>query len=131
MHPAELQLIQLSRQIIGVAQQAAMAYEQAQAALRLDQLFTLDSVETVDGTRRALDRRRARDVHHRQRQPRPDQLCQRPDGHARQRRGDRYDAAQQVIDDIHEYEVAQMKKKLAQATIAKTYLDEVERGGRP
>ncbi|MRW83650.1 hypothetical protein GJ698_06020 [Pseudoduganella sp. FT26W] len=199
MHPTELQLIQLSKQIIGVAQQAAMAYEQAQAALRLDQLFTLESVETVDGTRRALETVAQLEALHRQHKQMyatfvtaameqltsaiavlpadkaraqehgladslNKNLASQAEGYLNRERwiaavremftivndnrdlisfangqmvmhdndvADRYDAAQQVIDDIHEYEVAQMKEKLAQATIAKAYLDEVERGGRP
>jgi hypothetical protein len=55
MHPTELQFIQLARQVALVGRQAAMAYEQAQAALQLDQLITPARIATAEGTRQSLE----------------------------------------------------------------------------
>jgi hypothetical protein len=55
MHPTELRFIELARQVSLVGRQAAMAYEQAQAALQLDQLITPERIATAEGTRRSLE----------------------------------------------------------------------------
>lgn len=55
MHPTELQFLQLARQVGLVARQAALAYEQAQSALQLDQLITRERIATAEGTRQSLD----------------------------------------------------------------------------
>lgn len=51
LHPAELKVIQLARQLGAVGQQAANAYNQAQASLPLDDLLTPDRLMSVEGRR--------------------------------------------------------------------------------
>ncbi|MYM66050.1 hypothetical protein GTP45_04250 [Pseudoduganella sp. FT55W] len=196
MHPTELQLIQLAQQVGSMAQQAALAYEQAQAALQLERLFTLDSIATEEGTRQALETvDRLTELHQAHQQifakfvtaamqqltgaiamlP-PEKACEYEQGFipslnstlssqaeffANRDRWiravremfdivdenrdvisveegqllfhdeeviDRYEAAQQVINDIHEYEVAHMKEKLARAMASSAYLAALEKG---
>jgi hypothetical protein len=195
MDATELQLIQLSRQIGVVAQQAAGAYEQAQAALQLNQLFTLDSIATEAGTRHALDTvSRLSELHlmHQhmfakfvtaameqlttviatlpvdraneyQRGLIPSlnsTLANQAEFYSNRDRwiasvremftivdqnrdviciedgqlmcyandvADRYDAAQQIINDIHEYEVAHMQEKVARAAASSAYLAALEK----
>ncbi|MYM21554.1 hypothetical protein GTP46_02695 [Duganella sp. FT135W] len=196
MHATELRLIQLARQIGGVAQQAALAYEQAQAGLQLGRLFTLESVATTEGTRQALDIvDRLTELHQAHQQmfakfvPAMMQqiseaiaalpaekvheyeqglipslnttLAGQAEFYANRDRWiaavremfaivdrnrdvisfddgqilfhdddviDRYEAAQQVINDIHEYEVAHMQEKAARAMAASAYLAALENG---
>lgn len=193
MHPTEVQLLQLGKQIAVVAQQAAAAYEQAQAALRLDQLFTLDSVATPAGTRRALETvdklAELHEAHKKmfatsvtaamqqltaavatlpadkartQEQGLVDalnqQLATQSEFYINRQRwidavramfaivednrdaitiedgqmvmhddevADRYDAAQQVINDVHQVEVAHMKGRLARAAIGAALLQQL------
>lgn len=196
MHPTELQLIQLAQQVGGMAQQAALAYEQAQKALQLERLFTLDSVATEEGTRQALETvGRLAELHQAHQQifakfvtaamqqltaaiatlpaekayeyeqglisSLNSTLAGQADFFANRDRWiaavrqmftivdenrevisvadgqllfhdddviDRYEAAQQVINDIHEYELAHMQEKMARAAASSTYLAALEKG---
>jgi hypothetical protein len=195
MHPTELQLIQLAQQVGAMAQQAALAYEQAQAALQLERLFTLESVATKEGTQQALDTvGRLTELHQAHQQifakfvtaamqqltaaiallpvekayeyeqgfiaSLNSTLAGQAEFYANRDRWinavremftvvdenrdvisvedgqllfhdddviDRYEAAQQVINDIHEYEVKHMQAKAARAMAASAYLTAMEK----
>lgn len=181
-----------------MAQQAAGAYQQAQAALQLERLFMLESVATEHGTRQALDTVArltelhqahqqmfakfvpavmeqltaaiaalpAEKVHEYQQGLVPSlnrTLAEQAEFYANRDRWisavremftiveknrdvisvedgqllvhddevmDRYEAAQQIINDIHEYEVAHMQEKMARAAASSAYLTALERGAR-
>lgn len=198
MHPTELQLIQLARQVGGMAQQAAGAYQQAQSALRLERLFMLESVATEEGTREALDTvARLAELHqvHQQMFARfvpaamkqiTEAIAALPADKAREyEQGlipsvnrtlteqaefyanrdrwinavremftiveknrdvisvhdgqlmfhdddviDRYEAARQVMNDIHAYELAHVQEKMARAAASSAYLAALERGAK-
>jgi len=179
-----------------MAQQAQAAYQQAQAALQLEQLFMLESVATANGTRQALDTvARLTELHQAHQQmfarfvpavmaqlasaiatlpaekvheyeqglvPSLNRtLAEQAEFYANRDRWisavremftivdenrdvisvedgqllfhdddviDRYEAAQQVINDIHEYEVAHMQEKMARAAASSAYLAALEKG---
>ncbi len=181
-----------------MAQQAAGAYQQAQAGLQLERLFMLESVATEDGTRQALDTVArlaelhqahqqmfakfvpavleqltaaiaalpAEKVHEYQQGLVPSlnrTLAEQAEFYANRDRWisavremfsiveenrdvisvedgqllfhddaviDRYEAAQQIINDIHAYEVAHMQEKMARAAASSAYLAALERGAR-
>jgi hypothetical protein len=196
MHPTELQLIQLAQQVGAMAQQAALAYEQVQAALQLERLFTLESVATKEGTRQALNTvGRLTELHQAHQQifakfvtaamqqltaaiaslpvekayeyergfiaSLNSTLAGQAEFYANRDRWinavrdmftvvdenrdvisledgkllfhdddviDRYEAAQQVINDIHEYEVKHMRDTMARVTASGAYLAALEQG---